>query len=702
MSNPTITPSLANSVYTRTEQNGSSQITLAPKPFYSTYPGDWSVTGDPWTADGDNLSLDNPFGNDDYLYSTLAIAQTGVAPVVMRAKVSGRNIDASAGSGYSLQVLLTDSGGMSGTVLANEIEDLPPGTWPEQQYSVSATSVALADPSAVLTLSQTANAGSTLAVGPWYLDFAYTNLSGATKPGTSESSITLTTASAYEIQFSVNLPQDQGCTGIIVGMGSSAGTEAQFAKIDPAAAVTYIGTNSAGVTASVAGSVLTVTITAAPTDTSTSMPSSNTAAAYPAHYAYCWLFAHGVGGLTVRDMEVYSSTQAGVTTATYGEWWSAPTDVPKQVGTAIASGTLRLKTVLLDYGDLANVDGTASVQHGIDRCSQFAMLIVAEPGVLSSRALQVVKGAIAAGVQVYGYDQVGYAAGHPAPSLTDMKAIVDRCALQGYAGIFGDMWGYDYSVSRATQNALVDYAHSRDLMVIANAWNPEDALGYRTDATYNPSGVLPHLGPGDYWCAESFYSRDDDEYAGVPEGGIAYVVQKYQLGVRLAAALGASTLALAYAFTTTPLTSDTDMLNSYLLAASLGMDAWTYGDTTTSSSDDISWPPEDLVLPQLGSQLVSALQNADPYDSTYEATTDQGVIWFTAVDSPVSRSAGSYSTASQVAGFTAGSLPAIDPSVARTTTYWETSDDLQTWTQIQPGSNPPKRWLRYHVVLRNA
>lgn len=134
--------------------------------------------------------------------------------------------------------------------------------------------VVVAPPSSALSLSAVADSSSTLAATTYYVAIAWQNAAGSTTVGSSEASIALSTADADSIQFSATLPTD--VTSILVGMGTASGGEAQYASVSSAAAITYAGTNSAGVSASVSGSTLTITLAAPPSDTAIAMPSSNT------------------------------------------------------------------------------------------------------------------------------------------------------------------------------------------------------------------------------------------------------------------------------------------------------------------------------------------------------------------------------------------------------------------------------------------
>ena len=61
----------------------------------------------------------------------------------------------------------------------------------------------------------------------------------------------------------------------------------------------------------------------------------------------------------------------------------------------------------------------------------------------------------------------------------------------GVFGILLDDFGYDFAVTRQRQNRAVRSAHRLGLSVIANCWDPEDAM-------------LGPLGPADFLLMESW------------------------------------------------------------------------------------------------------------------------------------------------------------------------------------------------------
>ena len=99
-------------------------------------------------------------------------------------------------------------------------------------------------------------------------------------------------------------------------------------------------------------------------------------------------------------------------------------------------------------------------------------------------------------VRIFGYIDLGVKL--PSQNLPDiqLRAAIDGWQLMGVHGVFGDDFGSDWWVDRIRQNGFIDYAHSKNMSVFANAWIIDDALG----------GNDCHLSStnGDYYLMESF------------------------------------------------------------------------------------------------------------------------------------------------------------------------------------------------------
>jgi hypothetical protein len=105
-------------------------------------------------------------------------------------------------------------------------------------------------------------------------------------------------------------------------------------------------------------------------------------------------------------------------------------------------------------------------------------------------------------VKVFGYINIGVSIGNQPES--ELRTEIDQWKATGVDHIFFDLAGYDYNVPRARMNALLDYAHSKGMQVMVNAWVPADVMGNAVNATYNPTGAATHINSGDVYLLESW------------------------------------------------------------------------------------------------------------------------------------------------------------------------------------------------------
>ncbi len=101
---------------------------------------------------------------------------------------------------------------------------------------------------------------------------------------------------------------------------------------------------------------------------------------------------------------------------------------------------------------------------------------------------------------------VGVLAGGSNLPVEAIELSLERWQQMGVDGVLLDNFGHDFGTTRLRQNAAVDIAHALNLIVIANAWDPDDALSNAVTEE-NPEGLAPSLNPNDYYLYESFRRR---------------------------------------------------------------------------------------------------------------------------------------------------------------------------------------------------
>jgi len=184
-----------------------------------------------------------------------------------------------------------------------------------------------------------------------------------------------------------------------------------------------------------------------------------------------------------------------------------------------------------------------------------SVLIIADP--------QMVK------TEVYGYI-------NSTDSIAINQPIIDNWQSMGVKGIFCDRFGYDFGVSRASQNQIVDYIHSKNLNAFVNAFIPDDAFSTNENATYNPSRDACHLGTKDWYLAESYQIINDvyDEASNWISRSNSIKKYKHDLGVKVATVT--TTLSGVY---------DQDKFDyAYFSTLLYGFDACGWGEQNYSAS----------------------------------------------------------------------------------------------------------------------
>lgn len=222
-----------------------------------------------------------------------------------------------------------------------------------------------------------------------------------------------------------------------------------------------------------------------------------------------------------------------------------------------------------------------------------------------------------AGKEVFGYIDLGVSTQNL--SIATMQAFVNEWQAMGASGIFLDDAGYDYEVTRARQNEMVDYIHGAGMTVFMNAWQIDDVLaGTDESGNGNPS----RLAAGDVYLAESWliaggayqslrYWAEKADKAG------SYVRQK---GVRIA---GVTTAALNKAAAKDLGTNKFRM--GFYGAAMYNIAAWQWTDAGYGSGNNklmfyntLSWDYGSTFL----DDAVSHLKNF----SRHERKTNKGRI----------------------------------------------------------------------------
>jgi hypothetical protein len=142
---------------------------------------------------------------------------------------------------------------------------------------------------------------------------------------------------------------------------------------------------------------------------------------------------------------------------------------------------------------------------------------------------------------VWGYINCGVTTGNL--SLPTLQSQIDQWIAIGAGGIFCDVIGYDYHVSRSRQNAIISYIHSKGVGAILNAFNPDDVLSSAIDVTYNPTSTATTANSSDVLLLESWVCNSDAyaspfyaTFSDIKTRGDKAIAYRTSMGIRVFAA----------------------------------------------------------------------------------------------------------------------------------------------------------------------
>jgi len=169
---------------------------------------------------------------------------------------------------------------------------------------------------------------------------------------------------------------------------------------------------------------------------------------------------------------------------------------------SVAPGNL-----LIYYAYPSGINGTFSVNGAATVFSQYDFVVLGGGLELESHpdhanTVAIMNHASTGDTLFFGYVTLGVSSQNF--SQQEIEDRIDAWKAAGADGILFDEYGYDFGVTRARQNAAVDYAHSVGLPVIANGFHIADVFGAQVDPDANPTGEATHLTATDYYLYESY------------------------------------------------------------------------------------------------------------------------------------------------------------------------------------------------------
>jgi hypothetical protein len=323
----------------------------------------------------------------------------------------------------------------------------------------------------------------------------------------------------------------------------------------------------------------------------------------------------------------------------------------------------------LVYGNLSNIHNKNDVIYSIKVLKNFPYIICSEPGKLSYKSKRVTE-AIRQNTKMFGYINIGPE--NPLEGRENwkfanpniIKTEIDRIAAMGWYGVFIDQFGYDFGETRKKQNEIVDYAHSKGLKCMANAWLPQDAMGSEYNSVGNADSIPSHLGKGDWYVLESFLMNNSSYKTNKNS------IDRYIKAKALAAEKGINILGISYKREDiTWNNASTDIKLSFFLAQCLDLDGWWFTDALENDSFLYGTAP-DLDL----GNFLKPLQVDINSTNKYVAVTDKYNIEYFADIEPTLILKPLKDSVSQI---TLGNLPPQDKITFDETKYIERVKKIQ-------------------------
>lgn len=185
-----------------------------------------------------------------------------------------------------------------------------------------------------------------------------------------------------------------------------------------------------------------------------------------------------------------------------------------KLATSVDTTTDSLRSVQIFYAPPTTINGKFDADYAAAVLSRYDDVVLGtgleDPGNAYYSDTVAIIGkatALSPNIVFWGYIDTGVTTGNL--SLSTLQTQIDQWVTAGAKGIFCDVFGYDYGVSRTRQNAILDYIHSKGVGAILNVWDPDQALAATVDAVYNPGGVATHANGNDVLLLESWVFNSD-------------------------------------------------------------------------------------------------------------------------------------------------------------------------------------------------
>lgn len=216
-----------------------------------------------------------------------------------------------------------------------------------------------------------------------------------------------------------------------------------------------------------------------------------------------------------------------------------------KLASGIVSATGNLRSLLIFYAPPSIINAKYNNDYSAGVLSRYDDVVLGtgledplSPEYANTTAIISKVAALNSATLVWGYIDCGVTTGNL--SLATLQTQIDQWIAIGARGIFCDVIGYAYGVSRARQNSIIDYIHSKNVGAILNVFDPDEIFSSNVNATYNPGGVATQADSRDVHLLESWVFNSDSyptphytPFSDVKVRGDASRAYRDSLGIRI-------------------------------------------------------------------------------------------------------------------------------------------------------------------------
>lgn len=182
----------------------------------------------------------------------------------------------------------------------------------------------------------------------------------------------------------------------------------------------------------------------------------------------------------------------------------------------ISLGAHDLRQLLIFYGIPMSINGIGDADYAAGQLARFDDVVLGyglqdtgHPNYASTITVITKAKTLNPRMVIWGNIDVGVSGGTSHNHSTGtLQTHIDQWVTAGANGIFCDNFGYDRGVTRARQNTIVTYVHTKSIGAMLYSTAITDALSPAIVATYNASGTATAADSRDAYLADFAFNSD--------------------------------------------------------------------------------------------------------------------------------------------------------------------------------------------------